>query len=160
MRPMRRAKEKETGGNGKHECKGAFGGNGQHRSKEAPQSTRKVQDEEEEVRGEDECREAKFQLDLRQMEEKRRAQEQKYEEKENYENEEEEKHEEEDERVRMASIMGACGSHPQATSDPEREREEQWKVKCAEENERERMGEGHFCSSHFHSNSPCLLTQG
>ena len=33
-------------------------------------SKRKVQDEEEEVRGEYECREAKFQRDLRQLEEK------------------------------------------------------------------------------------------
>ena len=44
-------------------------------AKEHPQSTRKVQDEEEEARGEDECREAKFQRDLRQLEERRRAQE-------------------------------------------------------------------------------------
>ena len=40
---------------------------------EGEQSTRKVQDEEEEVRGEYECREAKFQRDLRQLEENRRA---------------------------------------------------------------------------------------
>ena len=39
----------------------------------APQRTRKVQDEEEEVRGD---REAKFQWNLRQVEEKRRAQKQ------------------------------------------------------------------------------------
>ena len=43
--------------------------------KGAPQSMRKVQDEEEEVRCVDECREAKFERDLRQVEEKRRAQE-------------------------------------------------------------------------------------
>ena len=42
---------------------------------EGEQSTRKVQEEDEEVRSECECREAKFQRDLRQLEEKRRAQE-------------------------------------------------------------------------------------
>ena len=42
---------------------------------EGDQSTRNVQDEEEEGRGEYECREVKFHRDLRQLEEKRRAQE-------------------------------------------------------------------------------------
>ena len=63
------------GGRGEHEGKRGFGGQGQHGSKGALQNTLKVRDEEEEVRGEDECREAKFQTDLRQLEEGRRAQE-------------------------------------------------------------------------------------
>ena len=65
-----RCQTKETNGKGTGEGER---GKGEHGSKGAPQSTRKVQDEEEEARGEDECREAKF--DLRQLEERRRAQE-------------------------------------------------------------------------------------
>ena len=72
-------KGKGEGGKGEHEGKGGgFGGKGAARTMksddEGEQSTRKVQDEEEEVRGEHECREAKFERDLRQLEEKRRAQ--------------------------------------------------------------------------------------
>ena len=65
-----KGERKGDGGKGEHEGKGGFEG-----SRGAPQSTRKVQDEEEEVRGKDECREAKFMRNLRQLEEKRKAQE-------------------------------------------------------------------------------------
>ena len=73
-----KGKGKGEGGKGEHEGKrGGFGGKGAARTMksddEGYQSTRKVQDEEQEVRGEYECREAKFQWDLRQLEEKRRV---------------------------------------------------------------------------------------
>ena len=51
-----KGKGKGEGGKGEHEGKGERKG--------TPQNTRKAQDEEEEVRGEDKCREAKFQRDL------------------------------------------------------------------------------------------------
>ena len=72
-----KGKGKGERGKGEHEGKGRSGGNGQQGSKGTSQSTRKVQDEEEEVRegGENERREAKILRDLQQLEEKRRAQE-------------------------------------------------------------------------------------
>ena len=72
---MGRAKGREKEEKGDHEGKRGLGGTGQLGNKEAPQNTRTVQDEEEEVGGEDECREANVQRDLRQLEERRREQE-------------------------------------------------------------------------------------
>ena len=55
----------ETNGKGKGKGEGRKGEHeGKGESKGTPQNTRKAQDEEEEVRGEDKCREAKFLRDL------------------------------------------------------------------------------------------------
>ena len=84
-----KGKGKGEGGKGEHEGEGGFGGKG-------TAQTMKSEDEEEEVREEYECREVKFQRDLRRLEERRRAQEeyeQRFEKERMSENEDEDKHE-------------------------------------------------------------------
>ena len=114
-RPAERAKAKGNGGKGEHGSKGETGSKGMH---QVTNMMKGDDDEKEKVnqRGDDECRETKFEWELRRLEEKRRAleeHEQRHEEEEKCENEDE------DERVRVASNVGAGGSHPQALSDSE-----------------------------------------
>ena len=111
----REGKRKGREGKGEHVRKGRAGSKGTH---QVENMMKGEDDEKEEInqRGDDECRETKFERDLRRLEEQRRAQEeheQRHEEDEKCENEEE------NERVRVAPNMGAGGSHFQAMSDSE-----------------------------------------
>ena len=82
MSDQKRQTEKEDEGKGEHEGKGRIGGNGTNmEAKEHHRARGKVRDVEEEVRGEDECRETKVSNGTcENWEEKRRAQEEEAEE--------------------------------------------------------------------------------
>ena len=87
-RPAERAKAKGNGGKGEHGSKGETGSKGMH---QVTNMMKGDDDEKEKVnqRGDDECRETKFEWELRRLEEKRRAleeHEQRHEEEEKCEN--------------------------------------------------------------------------